>query len=199
MKRFLIGLVAVAWLAGCGQTPAPNNTPPPPKSSPAQTASPVEESPEASPSPDEVDTSGWIEFEAPDQSFVVKLPQKPEVTSSSQESEDGTIHYHTISAVVGGDTYQVDYRDYSNPEAAQDAYEERLAELNAMASGEEEVELDGHPGVRFHLTKDEEDTFFNSIFVVEDRLYDILTVHEDDPQADPREVEAMVRSLRFRS
>lgn len=193
LRRICLGMIMLAALvSGCNQ-PTPTPTP----SATSTAAATPEATPEATPG--ELDTSSWIEFEAPDQSFTVKLPSQPEFDQSEREENGQKITFSSVVTKVGGVTYQVNYTDFADAEAAQAHYEELVAGLRETASNEEHVQLDGRDGIRFELKKSDDDVFYDALFPVETRVYDILIVHGDDPDADSRAADAMVRSVKFKS
>lgn len=199
LKRLLfIGLLGL--LCACNDPkPEPTQSPAVASPTPAQTtATPAASgTPEASATPAE--TSGWVDFEAPDQSFTVKLPKKPRIDSSETELGGETVNQHGALVQMGKVTYQLEWFEYPNEEMAQIEHSHKLEEIRDQVvgkiKGEDTVTLDGHEGVRFELG-DGKETFQQAIFLVDNRVFDLMIVHEDGA-AGESESDAMIGTFKF--
>ena len=197
--RVFVGICLLGCLAlGCSQ-PAP----PPPTRTPTSTPiAPVTPTPAATATPEApaVDTSSWIEFEAPDKSFTAKLPQKPDITQSEKEEDGISLTYYGSVIQVENDSFSLEWIDYPDAEAAKKAHEDKLKDLRAEPGGkikaEVPVELDSKPGIRFEMA-DQGNTFYNSVFLVENRIYDFLVTHQGNKEAHDAHARAMAEAFKF--
>lgn len=204
MRTVLISLALVsALVAGCQSAPpTPAGTPSPAATVAAATPAPAAAQ-EKKPPQDVVKEEQWTEFTASDGSFTVLLPGEADTDLTTQDTEDGEVRFGSLLTEVGDDLYSLQYIDYPTVELAQRGHEERLAAARDSASGqlksEQTVTLDGHDGVLFELETSGGDTFYDAIFLVDRRVYDILIEHNQDPGADSSFADRVRESFRFNS
>lgn len=195
-RLYLALLLLVTCLAG-------GCTAPPPEPTPSPTPEPAHTSPTPAESPQTGAGAGWTLFTAQDGSFQVLLPGPAEADRSEREADGGEIVDYSVNTSLGGAVYSVEYSQFPTPEAAKKAHQEKLSDIRSHSEGkllsEEEATLDGVPGLMFVLEDLQGDEFRNVVYLVGNRVYDILVVPQKGTDADSEAADRMVESFKFKS
>ncbi|MEO0987458.1 MAG: hypothetical protein AAFY20_18195 [Cyanobacteria bacterium J06639_14] len=138
--------------------------------------------------------------------FSISVPGAFQETQESVETPVGPINIHTFTAEAQNSAYVVAYSDYpteiveqSDPQMLLDSSRDgALGNLNGTIVSEEAIALDGNPGRSLVIdTVDptgDEATIKSRIYLVNNRLYQILVVSPKD-QAQEAKFDAFLESF----
>ena len=132
--------------------------------------------------------TAYEEFSSETGNFSIDTPGTLEETQQSVETPVGPINIHTFTAESNESAYVVAYSDYPNeiveqtdPEMLLDSSRDgAVSNLGGTLVEEETIELEGNPGRSLIIDTaagtEEAATINSRIFLVDNRLYQILVV-----------------------
>lgn len=124
--------------------------------------------------------------------FSISTPAPLEETQQSVDTPVGPINIHTFTAEQDDAAYVVAYSDYpaamveqTNPDELLDSSRDgAIANLGGTLIDEETIDIEGNPGRSLIIGTDVNDnqaaTINSRIYLVDNRLYQILVVSPDD-------------------
>lgn len=129
---------------------------------------------------------GWVTYSPPQGTFSVLLPGKPRFEKSTVASEAGplALHNYTVGANGGATAYIVSFTDYPAAVIAKadpqkmlaGARDGQLKNLQATATSDKVIALDGSPGRDVQFKNAKGFTGRCKMFLVKNRLYQVLAL-----------------------
>jgi hypothetical protein len=145
---------------------------------------------------------GWITYNAPDGSFALGFPRKPE--ESSQSDAQGIVYGLSVDQVYT--MFKFAYIDYPpgllekvGVKTLADQMVAGVAPSPAAVTSTKDISLDGHPGREF-MAEGGQDVVVGRLYVVGGRLYELYTLTYPDHYSDEAaKVHAFLESLQLAS
>lgn len=132
-------------------------------------------------------TATFTEFVSEEGGFSVSMPGEPNEETQTVPTEAGDIEVHMFSVESGGTAYLVGYSDYPpdlvemvDSEVLLDSARDGAVDDGTLVS-EESITLDDYPGRSLTVdTSDEDIMVFARIFLVGNRLYQVVVSTGED-------------------
>jgi len=129
----------------------------------------------------------WSEFSSAEGAFSVLMPGAPTEETQTQDTEMGAIDVHSFTFEQGGVAYLVGYNIFpaavieaASPAALLNGARDGQAKaVNGTLVNEQEITLGAYPGRDLEIRAEDADgikTLHTRIYMVEDKLYQILVV-----------------------
>ena len=179
MKRFLAILFVTLWLSLAAyaqeHTRRPPTTPARPAATPARpTATPVR-----APARPAVDNGGWVQFNSEPGRFSILVPQIPEETKETVQSDHGPYTTYLFITREPSYVYLIGWVDYDpsfnfNRQKELEANRDNFVKgVKATLTSTQALKIDGYPVIEFTADTVER-TFHSRVYMVGRRPYQIV-------------------------
>jgi hypothetical protein len=149
-------------------------------------------------------TAGWKEFRSAEGSFSVLMPGIPEEQAQTIDTLAGAVDAHLFVLAAEDAAYLVSYSDYpkivvqqSNADDILDGVRDgEAANVRGALLSEQIISLDDYPGRELKIdTLDGKVTLRSRIFLVNNRLYQVVAVIPKDHPTSDKNIDKFLESF----
>jgi hypothetical protein len=147
----------------------------------------------------------WQTFSAPDGSFSVAFPGKPEVNDQEVQLDAGGIAVVHVVTATPAKTTSYAFTYYEDPRFTSERVEEELngardgsiSKVQGTISGEQHLDVDGHPARDIEARARGNSLLNVRLIAVGRRLYMLMVVDASRQRADSKNVQKFFDSLKL--
>ncbi len=149
-------------------------------------------------------TAGWKEFRSAEGSFSVMMPGTPEEQAQTIDTLAGAVDAYLFVLADEDAAYLVSYSDYPNIVVQQSNSDDILdgvrdgeaANVRGLLLSEQIISLDDYPGRELKIdTLDGKVTIRSRIYLVNNRLYQVVVVIPKDHPTSDKNIDKFLESF----